>query len=107
MPVEVDRIAGLAEEVHGGSGIRVYVKPESSEEKLVLEGGDLVFYTREPPVRGRANAALARFLSRALGVSRVDVEIAGGLSGRAKIVRIKGLTPGEVASRLARVVEEG
>jgi uncharacterized protein (TIGR00251 family) len=107
VPVDVDRIAGLVEEIRGGSRIRVYVKPESSEEKLVLEGDELVFYTREPPVRGRANAALIRYLSRALGVSRVDVEIVRGLSERTKIVRIEGLTPGEVASRLARVVEEG
>lgn len=106
MPVDVDKLAGLVEEVRGGSRLRVYVKPESPEEKLVLEGGELVFYTTEPPVQGRANAALVRFLSRALGVSRVDVEIVRGLRDRVKIVRVEGLGPGEVASRLAGVVEE-
>jgi len=106
VPVDVDKLAGLVEEVRGGSRLRIYVRPESSGEKLVLEGGELVFYTREPPVRGRANAALIRYLSRALGVSRVDVEIVRGLSERTTIVRVEGLSPGEVASRLARVVEE-
>ncbi|MEB2837217.1 MAG: DUF167 domain-containing protein [Desulfurococcales archaeon] len=106
MPVEVEKLVGLVEEVRGGSRLRVYVKPESPEEKLVLEGGELVFYTSEPPVQGRANAALVRFLSKALRVSRADVEIVRGLRDRVKLVRVEGLGPGEVAARLAEVVEE-
>jgi uncharacterized protein YggU (UPF0235/DUF167 family) len=106
VPVEVDKVAGLVEGVKGGVRFRVYVKPESPEDKLVLEGGDLVFYTSEPPVRGRANAALVRYLARLLGVSRVDVEIVRGLRERTKIIVVRGITPGEAAARLAESVEE-
>ncbi len=106
MPVEPERLAGLLEEARDGVRLRVYVKPESPEERLVLEGGDLVYYTPEPPVRGRANASLVRFLARALRVSRVDVEIVRGLRERTKIIHVRGLTPGEAAVRLAEAVEE-
>jgi len=105
VPVDPEALAGLVEEARGGCRLRVYVKPESPSERLVLEGGDLVFYTPEPPVGGRANAALVRFLARALGVGRVDVEIVRGLRSRVKIVRVQGLDPREAAERLARAVE--
>ncbi len=48
----------------------IYVKPRSRETKLVVEGGELVFYTTEPPVGGRANASLVKYLSRRLGVPK-------------------------------------
>ena len=54
-----------------------------------------------PPVEGEANAALARFLGRLIGVPASSVELLRGASGRDKLVRIEGLTAAEVLSRLA------
>jgi uncharacterized protein YggU (UPF0235/DUF167 family) len=52
-------------------------------------------------VEGEANAALARFLGRLVGVPASSVELLRGASGRDKLVRIEGLTAAEVLSRLA------
>jgi uncharacterized protein (TIGR00251 family) len=53
-----------------------------------------------PPVEGRANEALIRFLAKALGVPRVRVTLVSGGTGRNKIVRIAGITRVEALSAL-------
>jgi len=53
-----------------------------------------------PPVEGRANDALLRFLARALGVSRAQVALVSGGTGRNKIVRIDGITRTEALDAL-------
>ena len=47
-------VEDLVEEAHGGVKLRGYVKPRSRETRLALEEGELVFYTEEEPVKGRA-----------------------------------------------------
>ena len=54
-----------------------------------------------PPVDGAANAAVARLLARALGVSPSSVSVVKGLQAREKIVEIAGLGVAEIRSRLA------
>ena len=105
MPVSVEAVRRLLEELDGRVRVRVYVKPEAQRTALVLEGDELVFYTEEPPVQGRANASLVRFLADALGVSGKQVEIVYGHRSRVKVVEIRGLDPDTVAERLAEAAE--
>jgi len=105
MPVPPDSLRKVVEEVEGGVRIRVFVKPESPREGLFLEEDELVFYTSEPPIEGRANAALIRFLSKALGVSTSMIRIVAGLRSRQKVVEVRDARLEEVLERLSRVVE--
>ena len=105
MPVPVEPVRKLVEPSKRGSRVRIYVKPESPRVALVLEEDELVFYTDEPPIQGRANASLVRFLSRALGVSPSMIEIVRGQRDRLKIVEIRDLDPDTVAERLAQAAE--
>jgi uncharacterized protein YggU (UPF0235/DUF167 family) len=57
------------------------------------------------PVDGAANEALIEFLSRVLDVPKRNITIAGGERSRNKRLRIAGLSPAELASRLARVLQ--
>ena len=41
-----------------------------------------------PPVDGKANAALVRFLAKTIGVAKVQVEVISGASSRRKTVRL-------------------
>lgn len=54
---------------------------------------------KAPPVDGKANAHLVRFLAKKLGVARNAVHIEQGLTGRNKRIRIEGLTdlPGDIS----------
>jgi len=57
-----------------------------------------------PPVDGAANAAVARLLARALGVSPSSISVVSGLQGRTKIVEIAGLGLAEIRGRLSSIV---
>jgi hypothetical protein len=54
------------------------------------------------PVDGAANDALLEFLSQVLDVPKRHITIAGGERSRNKRLRIAGLSPAELAARLAR-----
>lgn len=53
-----------------------------------------------PPVEGAANEALVELLARALDLPRRAVTLVSGEHGRAKRVRIEGLTLDDVRARL-------
>lgn len=81
--------------------LSVRVVPRSPREGIAgYEGGVVRIRLNAPPVEGRANAALVRFLAAALGVPRGCVSIRSGESGRNKIVRIAGITLSEVLEAL-------
>lgn len=54
-----------------------------------------------PPVEGKANAELVKFLSGLLkvGVSRISIE--KGLNSRNKLIEVQGISEGEMLSRLS------
>ena len=65
-----------------------------------FEGGVLRIRLNAPPVEGKANEALVRFLAKALRVPRSRVTLVTGERGRTKIVRIEGVTTEEAVAAL-------
>ena len=65
-----------------------------------VRNGLLLVRLAAPPVEGKANEALVRFLAKALGVAQRDVQILSGETAREKRLRIAGLSPEEVQRRL-------
>ena len=55
---------------------------------------------RARPVEGEANAALVKYLARALGVAKSAVSVQRGGQSRTKILDIVGLSEDEAKSRL-------
>lgn len=86
--------------------IVLYVKPESSFTGLRMELGELVFYTDEPPIGGRANASLVRFFSRLLRIPSSRVEIVHGARSRTKRLRIHGVSAEEVMAKIIEALRE-
>jgi len=79
----------------------VRVVPRAAKEGVAgYEEGVLRIRLNAPPVEGKANEALARFLAKALGVSRRSVTLVSGEKGRKKIVRVDGMTLEAVLSAL-------
>ncbi len=101
MPVNPEVVKRLIEPSRSGTRIRVYVKPGSNRVSLVLEEDELVFYTDEPPVGGRANASLIKFLSRVLRVNPGSIKIIRGTKDRLKVVEIGGVTMDELIARIS------
>jgi len=99
----------LRRHIQEGAGyvdIVLYVKPESRFTGLRLELGELVFYTDEPPLEGRANASLIKFLSRLLKVPSPRIEIVHGARSRTKRVRIYEISAEEVMEKIIEALRE-
>lgn len=68
---------------------RVRVVPRASRTRAAgVHDGALRVRLAAPPVDGKANATLVRFVSRALGVPRSGVRIVGGETGRSKVLEV-------------------
>lgn len=63
-------------------------------------GTQLKVKVQAPPVEGKANEALVRFLSETLGLPRRNIELLRGDTSRQKVLRITGLTEADLRSRL-------
>ena len=77
----------------GGVTVSIKVVPRASKNQIVGREGDAVkVRLNAPPVDGKANEALVKFLAASFGVSLRQVEIVAGVTSRHKVVRITGVT---------------
>jgi uncharacterized protein len=86
-----------------GTLLNLHVSPgakSTSVEGLYGEGA-IKLKVAAPPVGGKANAEVERFLSKLLGVPRSDVNIIRGASSRDKTVLVRGTTRAETHEALA------
>lgn len=73
--------------------ISVHAQPGAKREGIVGEyNARLKIALITPPVDGKANAALIKFLSKKLGVPRANITLLSGDTSRDKRLAIEGLT---------------
>jgi uncharacterized protein (TIGR00251 family) len=88
-------------EGEAGCTFRVRVVPRSRRDEVVgLHGDALKIRLTAPPLRGKANRALRKFLAGRLGVPRSAVEILSGHTSRQKRVRVAGVSAAAVRALL-------
>jgi uncharacterized protein (TIGR00251 family) len=68
-------------ETKEGSVLEVYIKPKSKEFKIAVEGDEVVIYSREEPIGGKANKEVIKELSR---LFNTNVIIASGFASKTK-----------------------
>jgi uncharacterized protein (TIGR00251 family) len=68
--------------------IRVTPRAKKNEVSGIMDDGTIKIRLIAPPVEGKANASLIKFLAEILGVSRSKIEIIAGESGRDKLISI-------------------
>lgn len=77
--------------------LSVRIQPRASKNGISrMEDGSLKIRLTAPPVDGAANEALVAFLSDTLSVSKSQVEIVSGHTGRQKVIRITGISEADV-----------
>ena len=88
------------------SVLKLRVAPGAKKNAFagVLPDGRMKVSIAAPPVDGRANEALVRFLAQALDLPQRSVRVAHGAGGRDKVVEVD-LDPEELSARLARARE--
>jgi uncharacterized protein len=85
-----------------GTLLNLHVSPgakSTSLEGLYGEGA-IKLKVAAPPVGGKANAEVERFLSKLLDVPSSDVKIIRGASSRDKTVLVRGATQAEIHETL-------
>lgn len=74
--------------------IKVYLQPKSSKNEIVGPYRDgIKVKVTAPPIEGKANEALIRFLSKELNISPSCIEILKGHHSREKILKIRPSNP--------------
>ena len=82
--------------------VTVRVQPNSRRNMIVgFKEGILHVKVAAPPVEGKANEALVRYLSDVLNVRKSDLTLIRGLTGRNKTITIAGIDQ----ERLVAVIE--
>jgi uncharacterized protein (TIGR00251 family) len=73
-----------------GAALAVRVTPRASKNEIVeaLSDGTIKVRLTAPPVEGKANEALVKFLAQVLGVPASRIEVVAGASGRDKLVSV-------------------
>ena len=81
--------------------IAIHAQPGAKRDSIVGEFNDrLKIALTAPPVDGKANAHLIKFLSKKFGIPKSSIELVNGDTSRSKRFRLSGLTAKEVLDRL-------
>jgi uncharacterized protein (TIGR00251 family) len=86
----------------GGAALTVRVTPRAKRTEVagVRDDGTLKIRVAAPPVEGKANAVLVKFLADFFGVRKRNVEIVAGHNGLDKIISIQDMTAADVEKRI-------
>ncbi|RMD82008.1 MAG: YggU family protein [Lentisphaerae bacterium] len=87
-----------------GVCISVQVKPQCSRTGVLgIHDGHLVIGLKSPPVEGKANTELIKYLAKYFDLPRIDVEIINGTKNRRKTVLLAGKTKDELLRKLENI----
>jgi uncharacterized protein (TIGR00251 family) len=79
------------------------VQPNARQNEVAgFKDGVLHVRIAAPPVGGKANRELIKFLSALLGVSKSSLTIEKGVTSRRKLIGVTGLTPEQILERIRR-----
>ena len=83
----------------GGATLTVHVQPGAKKTECAgLHGEALKIRLAAPPVEGKANEALLRFVADRLDLPRSAVTLKSGQTSRHKVVEVRGATPAQIAA---------
>lgn len=81
--------------------LSVHAQPGASRTKVVGQHGEsLKIAVQAPPVDGAANDAITEFLSELLGLSRKNIGLKSGATGRKKVFILAGIDLSSAQARL-------
>lgn len=97
-------MSAIVSDAGGAVVFSVKVVTRANKNEIVgLEADTIKVRLSAPPVEGRANEALIRFLADEFNVARTSVEIVSGQTSHRKRVRVRGIRP----DRVERILQRG
>ena len=101
-PLVVADVAAILQSTPGGVMIPCRIHPRAAVEGVTaIHDGAVKISLKAPPVEGKANAALLKFLAARLNVAKAAVSLRAGPASRYKLVEVRGLSPAAAAAALA------
>ncbi|KOO13515.1 hypothetical protein AKJ18_17265 [Vibrio xuii] len=83
--------------------LRLYIQPKASRDKIVGQHGEeLKIAITAPPVDGKANAHLSKYLAKQFKVAKGLITIEKGELGRHKQVRIQ--SPVQIPQEIQAII---
>lgn len=91
-----------------GAAISVRVTPRMARNQVhsIMEDGTVKIRLTAPPVDGKANKELVKFLSGILEIPATDIEIIAGLTSHDKLVSVIGLDAEVVQRKILNQLAE-
>ena len=84
-----------------GVELKIHAVPRASKNEIQgLHNNALKVRLTTPPVDGKANQALIKFLSKTLGIPNAQIQLLRGKTTRYKTVRIHGLSKETLTEKL-------
>ncbi len=91
----------MIEVTKGGVRLHLFIQPNSSKDEIVGPYNDeLKIKLTAPPVDGKANEALIKFLAGVLKMPKKNFTLIRGDAGRHKVVEISGIDEEELRNRI-------
>lgn len=85
----------------GGATLSLHVQPSAKKSECAgLHGEALKIRLAAPPVDGKANEALLRFLAQRLAIPRQQISLKSGQTSRQKVIEIESVTAERLATLL-------
>ena len=83
--------------------LKLYIQPKASRDQIVgLHGEELKVAITAPPVDGKANAHLTKYLAKQCKVAKGAILIEKGELGRHKQIRI--LSPSQIPQEIKAII---
>lgn len=84
--------------------LKLYIQPKASRDQIIgLHGEELKIAITAPPIDGKANAHLQKYLSKICKVPKSSIKICKGEQGRHKQITIYApkIIPNEIQALMA------
>ncbi len=100
--MNVDEIMAVLNTRDNSVVLPCWIQPRASRNKIVgIHDGNVKISLTAPPVDGKANAELIKFISRSLKISKGSIDIISGESSRRKLLAVSSLSAKDIAEKLA------
>ena len=87
-----------------GLVLRLYIQPKASRDSIIgLHGDELKVAITAPPIDGKANAHLVKYLAKQFKVAKSLVLVEKGELGRHKQIKI--IDPQHIPTQIAALLE--
>lgn len=91
------------EEIPGGVRLKLHLRPGAKQDAVCGFHGDAIkIMLKAPPVEGKANQALRRFIAERCGVPSAAVSITSGQQSRDKTVTVAGVVLRQVTETILK-----